>query len=65
MKIGSPPKKDLRVMTIKMIQELRKKKKKKMDAQSEKLHEVLNRELGNIKNSQTELKNTITSEKYT
>lgn len=36
-----------------------------MDAQSEKLHEVLNRELGNIKNSQTELKNTITSEKYT
>ena len=36
-----------------------------MDAQREKLNEVLKRELGNKKNSQTELKNTITSEKYT
>ena len=50
------PEKEFKVMIVKMIQEL----EKKMDAQSEKLQEVFNKELENIKNNQTELKNTIT-----
>ena len=50
------PEKEFKVMIVKMIQEL----EKKMDAQSEKLQEVLNKELENIKDNHTELKNTIT-----
>ena len=60
MEIGNLPTKELRVMIIKMIKELRRR----MDAQSEKL-EVFNKELENIKNNQTELKNTITEMKNT
>ena len=48
-------------MIVKMIQELRKR----MDAQSEKLQEIFNKELENTKNNQTELKNTITEMKNT
>ena len=61
VEIGSLPKKEFRVIIIKMNQELRKR----MDAQSEKLQEVFNKELENIKSDQTELKNTITKMKNT
>ena len=47
---SSLPKKELRVMTVKIIQDLRER----MDAQSEKLQKVLT-ELENIKTNQTEL----------
>ena len=56
---GNLPEREFRVMIVKMIQELRKR----MDAQSKKLQEVFNKELENIKNNQTELKNTITEMK--
>ena len=56
VEVGNLPEKDLRVMIVKMIQDLQKR----MDAQSEKLQEVLNKELENIKHNHTELKNTIT-----
>ena len=57
MEIGNLPEKEFRVMTVKVIQELGRK----MD----KLEGFLNKELENIKNNQTELNNTITSEKQT
>ena len=57
---GKQPKHEFRVVTVKMIKELGRR----MDAQSEKL-EILNEEIENIKNHQTEMKNTITNEKYT
>ena len=47
-------------MIIKIIQEL----EKRMDAQSKKL-QVFNKELENIKNNQTGLKNIVTNKKYT
>ena len=61
MELDNLPKKEFRVMTVKMIQELGKR----MDAQREKLQEVLNKELENIESNQTELKNTITEMKNT
>ena len=48
--MGHLPEKEFRVMIPKMIKELGRR----MDAQSEKL-EVLNKELENIKNNQTEM----------
>ena len=57
VKIVNLPKKEFRVMVIKMIKELRGR----MNAQSEKL-EVF-KELENIKNNQTGIKNTITEMK--
>ena len=48
------PEKEFRVMTVKVVQELGKR----MDAQSKKLQAVFNKELKNIKNDQTELKNS-------
>ena len=59
VEIGSLPKKEFRVIIIKMNQELRKR----MDAQSEKLQEVFNKKLENTKDNQTELNNTITKMK--
>ena len=59
MEIGNLPEKELRVMTVKMIKELWRR----MNAQSEKL-EVLNKEVENIKNNQTEMKITITKRIY-
>lgn len=55
MEIANPPEEEFRVMIVKMIQELRKR----MDIQSESIQEVFNKEFENIKNKQTELKNTI------
>ena len=60
VEIGNLLEKEFWVMIVKMIQELRKR----MDAQSKKLQEVFNKELENIKNNQTELKNTITEMKW-
>ena len=48
-------------MIVRMIQELGKR----MDAQIDKLQEVLGKEVENIENNQRELKNTITEEKNT
>ena len=47
-------------MTVKMIQELRKR----MNAQSKQLQGVLNTELENISSYQTELKNPVTEMKW-
>ena len=57
---GNLPKKEFRIMFVKMIKELGRR----MDAQSEKL-EVFSKELENIKNKQTEMKNTIAETKNT
>lgn len=48
--IGNLPERGLRVMIVKMIQELRKR----MNAQSKQLQGVLNKELENINSNQTE-----------
>ena len=56
--LDNQPKKEFRVMIVKMIQKLGRK----MDAQIDKLG-VFNRE--NIKNNQTELNNKITEVKNT
>ena len=62
MEIGNRPEKEFRVMIVKITQEL----VKRMDARGEKLQEVFNKELENIKNIQAELKNTINEmKKYT
>ena len=61
MEIGNLLKKEFRVMIVKMTQELGKR----MDAQSEKLQDVYNKELAKIKNNQTELNNKITEMKST
>ena len=58
--ISNLPKKEFRVMIIKMIKVLRRR----MDAWSEKL-EVFNKEVENIKNNQIEMKNIITKMKNT
>ena len=60
VEIGNLPKKEFRIVIIKMIQELRRR----MDAQSKKL-EVFNIDLENIKNNQMEMKNTMTEIKNT
>ena len=49
VEIGNLPKKEFRIVIIKMIQELRRR----MDAQCEKLQEGFSKELENIKNNQT------------
>ena len=46
MEIGDLPKKEFRIMIVKMMKELRRR----MDAQSTKL-EVFNKDLGNIKSN--------------
>ena len=49
MELDNLPKKEFRVMTVKMIQELGKR----MDAQNEKLQEVHSKELENVKKTQS------------
>ena len=53
VEIGNLPKKDFRVMRIKMIQELRKR----MEAQTKKKQEIFNKELEDLKSKQTEMNN--------
>ena len=50
VEIGNLPKKEFRVMVVKMIQDLRKT----MEAQIEKIQEMFKKDLDDIKNKQTE-----------
>ena len=61
MDIGNIPEKELRVMKVKMIQDLGQR----MEAQTEKIQELFNKELEDLKNKQTEMNNTITEMKNT
>ena len=59
--IGNLPKKEFRVMIVKMIQNLRNR----MEAWIEKIQEIFNKHLEELKNKQTEMNNTITEMKNT
>ena len=59
--IGNLPEKEFRVMIVKMIQNLGNR----MEAQIEKIQEMFNKELEELKNKQTEMNNTITEMKNT
>ena len=54
--VGNLPEKEFRVMTVKMIQNLRNR----LEAQIEKIQETINKELEELKNKQTVMNNTIT-----
>ena len=49
VQLGNLPKKEFRVMIVKMIQDLRKR----MEAQTKKIQEMFNKELENVKNKQS------------
>ena len=59
--IGSLPEKEFRIMIVKMIQDLRKR----MEAKIEKMQEMFNKDLEELKNKQTEMNNTVTEMKNT
>ena len=59
--IGSLPEKEFRVMIVKMIQNLGNR----MEAWIEKIQEMFNKDLEELKNKQTEMNNTITEMKNT
>ena len=59
--IGNLPEKEFRVMIVKMIQNLRNR----MEARTEKIQEMFNKDLEELKNKQTEMNNTITEMKNT
>ena len=59
--IGNLPEKEFRVMIVKMIQNLGKR----MEAWVEKIQEMFNKDLQEVKNKQTETNNTITEMKNT
>ena len=59
--IGNLPEKEFRVMTVKMIQNLGNR----MEAPIEKIQEMFNKDLEELKNKQTEMNNTITEMKNT
>ena len=61
VEIGNLPKKEFRVMTVKMTQDLRKT----VEAQIEKIQEMFNKDLKEQKNKPTEMNNTITEMKNT
>ena len=61
VEIGNLPEKEFRIMIVKMIQDLRKR----MEAQIEKMQEMFNKDLEELKNKQTEMNNTITEMKNT
>ena len=54
--IGHLPQKEFRVMRVKMIQNLGNR----MEAWIEKIQEMFNKDLEDLKNKQTEMNNTIT-----
>ena len=70
-KISSLPEKEFRVIIVKMIQNLRNKMEAqiiRMEAQTKKMQEMFNKDLGEIKNNrQSAMKNTMTEikKKYT
>ena len=55
VEIGNLPGKEFRIMTVKMIQELRKR----MEAKSEKMLEMFTKDLEELKNKQTKLNNIL------
>ena len=61
VEIGNLPEKEFRIMIVKMIQNLGKR----MEAKIEKMQEMLNKDLEELKNKQTEVNNTITEMKTT
>ena len=61
VEIGNFPEKELRIMIVKMIQDLGKRK----EAEIEKMQEMFNKDLEELKNKQTEMNNTITEMKTT
>ena len=48
--IGNIPEKEFRIMIVKMIQDLRKR----MEAKTEKMQEIFNKDLEELKNKQTD-----------
>ena len=61
VEIGSLPEKEFRIMIVKMIQVLGKR----MEAKIDKMQEMFNKDLQELKNKQTEMTNTITEMKPT
>ena len=61
MEIGNLPGKEFRIMIVKMIQDLGKR----MEAKIEKMQEMFNKDLEELKNKQTEMNNTVTEMKNT
>ena len=61
MEIGNLPEKESRIMIVKMIQDLGIR----MEAKIEKMQEMFNKDLEELKNKQTEKNNTITEMKTT
>ena len=59
VEIGNLPEKQFRIMIVKMIQDLGKT----MEAKIEKMQEMFNKDLEELKNNQTEMNNTITEMK--
>ena len=59
VEIGNLPEKEFGIMIVKMIQDLRKR----MEAKIEKMQEMFNKDLEQLKNKQTEMNNTITEMK--
>ena len=59
--IGNIPEKEFRLMIVKMIQNLRNT----MEARIEKIQEMFNKDLEELKNKQTEMNNTIAEMKNT
>ena len=59
VEIGNLPEKEFRIVIVKMIQFLGKR----MEAKIEKMQEMFNKDLEELKNKQPEMNNTITNEK--
>ena len=61
VELGNLPEKEFRIMIVKMIQDLGKR----MEAKVEKIQEMFNKDLEELKSKQTEMNNTITEMKTT
>ena len=61
VEIGNLPEKEFRIMIVKMMQYLGKR----VEAQIEKIQQMFNKDLEELKNKQTEMNNTITEMKTT
>ena len=61
VEIGNLPEKEFRIITMKMIQDLTKR----MEAKIEKMKEMVNKDLEELKSKQTVMNNTITEIKNT
>ena len=61
VEVGNLPEKEFRIMIVKMIQDAGKR----MEAKIEKMQEMFNKDLEELKNKKTEMNNTITEMKNT